>query len=98
MVFVLLRRFLLLFIPIYKITAERKSRFLSKTGVRKGKYRNPEDSGRNMQPSPKAPRSNPDPGWNPDCVSDVIFHLAIQTTIEDVGSIESSGLRTTILI
>ena len=51
MVFVLLRRFLLLFIPKNKITAERKLRFLSKTGVRNGKYRNPEDSGRNMQPS-----------------------------------------------
>jgi len=49
--FVLLRRFLLLFIPINKITAEQKLRFLSKTGVRNGKYRNPEDSGRNMQPS-----------------------------------------------
>ena len=48
--FVLLRRFLLLFIPKNKITAERKLRFLSKTGVRNGKYRNPEDSGRNMQP------------------------------------------------
>jgi len=52
--FVLLRRFLLLFIPKNKITAERKLRFLSKTGVRNGKYRNPEDSGRNMQPSKRA--------------------------------------------
>jgi len=48
--FVLLRRFLLLFIPINKITAEQKLRFLSKTGVRNEKKRNPEDSGRNMQP------------------------------------------------
>ena len=51
MAFVLLRRFLLLFIPKNKITAEQTLRFLSKTGVRNGKYRNPEDSGRNMQPS-----------------------------------------------
>ena len=49
--FVLLRRFLLLFVPKNKVTAERKLRFLSKTGDRNGKYRNPEDSGRNMQPS-----------------------------------------------
>ena len=26
----------------------------------------------------KDPHSNPDPGWNPDCVSDVTFHRAIQ--------------------
>jgi len=51
MAFVLLQRFLLLFIPKNKITAEQKLRFLSKTGVRNGKYRNPEDSGRNMQPN-----------------------------------------------
>ena len=49
-VHVLLRRFLLLFIPKNKVTAERKLRFLSKTGDRNGKYRNPEDSGRNRQP------------------------------------------------
>ena len=48
--FVLLQRFLLLFIPKNKVTAEQKLRFLSKTGVWNGKYRNPEDSGRNMQP------------------------------------------------
>ena len=31
--------------------SERKLRFLWETGDRNGKYRNPEDSGRNMQPS-----------------------------------------------
>ena len=56
---VLLRRFLLLFIPKNKVTAERKLRFLSKTGDRNGKYRNPEDSGRNRQPSFPIPAPMP---------------------------------------
>jgi hypothetical protein len=38
------------FIQKNKVTVEQKSRFLCKTGDRNGKCRNPEDSGRNMQP------------------------------------------------
>jgi len=41
---------LLLFVPKNKVTAERKLRFLWEKGDRNGKYRNPEDSCRNMQP------------------------------------------------
>ena len=48
--FILLQRLYSFFFQKLKVTAEPILRFLWKTGNRNGKYRNPEYSGRNMQP------------------------------------------------
>ena len=53
--------------------------FLSKTGVRNGKYRNPEDSGRNMQPNKTKKKP-----WHWDEVHQKAFDNVKATVVKDV--------------